>query len=71
MIRYLYTFNEAGNYNTRTVECLPDRWVKVVSGQNENEKFPIEDFGDYILSQEKLDNPFEEWYKIIKESKNV
>ena len=67
MIKYLYTFNEAGDYNIRTVECLSDRWVKVIFGQNENEKFPIEDFGDYILSQEKLDNPLEEWYKIIKD----
>lgn len=70
MNKYLYVFRGNGDYSERIVECLPDRWVKVISGGNEGELFPIEDFGDYILSDEKIDNPFEEWLKHLKENEN-
>ena len=62
MNKYLYTFDEAGNVKERIVEYLPENWVRV-NGSD----YPIEDFGDYILSDEKIESPWEEWLKHLKE----
>jgi hypothetical protein len=47
---FLYTFND-GNFLKRKVQRFPDRYVLVPPNK---EPLPVEDFGDYLLTDEDI-----------------
>lgn len=61
---YLIRYNLPNCYLELTnVSITKDRYVF----SNELEAVPIEDLGDYIISDQKLQDPVEEWLILVDE----
>lgn len=59
-----FTFSDSGDVRRyENFKLLPDRYISV----NDNEPLPIEDYGNYLLTDEKLTDSeaWEKWLNLI------
>ena len=68
---FAYIFHQ-GSATERKVKLMPDRYVEYLCKDGETETIPIEDMGDYILSEKQLteDQAYSEFFRRLTDSEH-